>query len=540
MRTTGQTKTLVLTDIVGSTRLWEHDPEVMGAVVARHDEIVRTATERAGGQLVKAKGEGDSTFSVFDDASAALDAALSLQRAMAAEAWLTSEPLRVRVGIHTGQVELREGDFYGRTVNRAARIRELATGSSIVLSEATVTASHDHLPGGADLVDLGAHRLRGVVGTEHVFALAHADLPDPDVLLDYLRHRAAPPVPAALRVRGDGAMVGRDRELAELRDAWSAASAGGAVLALVGGEPGVGKTRLAAALAAHAAARGALVLFGRCDEEPLRPYQPFAEVLGDALDRLSDSEIVDAAGDVAADLVLIRPELRARITVLGEATGERFALFDGIASFLARISLARPTLVVFDDLHWADEPSLALLRHTLRANGASPMMVLATYRDTDVASERAFVPSVVSLRREIPTVDLALRGLDRSEVATLLGGVHRDALDEVWAVSDGNPFFVVELRRELGRGIAERRSAVGEPIGDRPGRAAPGADPRIPPCRSDHRDRARCGGRRSRRRGRPRRRPSGRGAWRADRAHRSAAPAPLRGMLWCGMRCSTS
>ena len=409
------------------------------------------ATEVAGGQLVKSKGEGDSTFSVFDDAGAALDAAVSLQRALAAEAWLTSEPLRVRVGIHTGEVELREGDFYGRTVNRAARIRELATGASIVLSAATVAASDDHVPSGTDLVDLGAHQLRGLVGAEHVYALAHPDLPDPDLLLASLRRRAAPPVPAALRVHGGAEMVGRDRELAELGEAWSAAGAQRPVFALIGGEPGVGKTRLAAALAEHAAASGALVLFGRCDEEPLRPYQPFAEALGCALDRLSDSEVVDAAGDVAPELVLLRPELRTRIAVLGEATGERFALFDAIASFLARISLARPTLIVLDDLHWADEPSLALLRHTLQVNGASSTMVVATYRDTDIAADCPLVQSLVSLRREVPTVELALRGLDRADVATLLGAAHRDALDDVWAVSDGNPFFVVELVRELGR-----------------------------------------------------------------------------------------
>ena len=446
-----QSKTLLLTDIQGSTRMWEHDPEAMGTAVARHDEIVRAATEVAGGQLVKSKGEGDSTFSVFDDAGAALHAAVSLQRALAAEAWLTSEPLRVRVGIHTGEVELREGDFYGRTVNRASRIRELATGASIVLSAATVAASDDHVPSGTDLVDLGAHQLRGLVGAEHVYALAHPDLPDPDLLLASLRRRATPPVPAALRVHGGAEMVGRDRELAELGEAWSATGAQRPVFALIGGEPGVGKTRLAAALAEHAAASGALVLFGRCDEEPLRPYQPFAEALGCALDRLSDSEVVDAAGDVAPELVLLRPELRTRIAVLGEATGERFALFDAIASFLARISIAWPTLIVLDDLHWADEPSLALLRHTLQVNGASSTMVVATYRDTDIAADCPLVQSLVSVRREVPTVELALRGLDRADVATLLGAAHQDALDDVWAVSDGNPFFVVELVRELGR-----------------------------------------------------------------------------------------
>jgi class 3 adenylate cyclase len=148
----------------------------MGRAVERHDEIVRAATEGAGGLLVREKGEGDSTFSVFDDAEAALHAAVSLQRAIAAERWLTKEPIVVRAGIHTDEVEPRDGDLCGGAVKRAARIREIAAGSSIVLSAAALAASEDHLPPDTWIVDLGTHRLRGLVGVEQIYALVHVDL----------------------------------------------------------------------------------------------------------------------------------------------------------------------------------------------------------------------------------------------------------------------------------------------------------------------------------------------------------------------------
>ena len=161
---TSQVKTLLLTDIEGSTAHWERDPTVMGAAVARHDDIVRAAAEAAGGRLVKSKGEGDSTFCVFERAGAAVIAAVSLQRALTAERWPTAEPLRVRVGIHTGEVEVRDGDYYGRAVNRAARVRAIAAGSTILATAATAALAADGVPDGAVLVDLGEHRLRDLVG----------------------------------------------------------------------------------------------------------------------------------------------------------------------------------------------------------------------------------------------------------------------------------------------------------------------------------------------------------------------------------------
>jgi DNA-binding SARP family transcriptional activator len=364
------TRTVLLTDMEGSTAAWERDPEAMSLAVSRHDELVATIVEGHGGTLVPHKGEGDSTFSVFERATAALAAALDIQLAIAAEPWPTPEPLSVRAALHTGEVEQRDGDYLGRTVNRAARMRSLSLGGTIVLSGTTASLVADALPERTALVDLGEQELRGVARPERLHALAHPALGDPATALAHLRRRRA--VPPTLLAHGDAPLIGRAQELDDLLETWVAAVAGRPSLALVGGDPGIGKTRLVAELAARVAADGAQVFFGRSDEEPLRPYQPIAEALADGLDGMPLPELRGAFGDHRlADLALIVPELRDRLAAAdrGEVSGDRFAVLEAAAAAMRLIAERAPLLVVLDDLHWADDATLQLLRHLPGASG---------------------------------------------------------------------------------------------------------------------------------------------------------------------------
>src|SRR5438445_8638947 len=166
----------LLTDIEGSTRLWEREPEAMRDALTRHDAIVNNVVRRLNGHVVKSKGEGDSVFAVFRHGRDALSAALVLQIALDAEAWVTSTPIRVRMAVHTGQIELRDGDYYGPTVNRCARLRALARGGQVLVSGVTAQLMQGRLPTGADLKDLGTHRLKDLSAPERVWQLTHPKL----------------------------------------------------------------------------------------------------------------------------------------------------------------------------------------------------------------------------------------------------------------------------------------------------------------------------------------------------------------------------
>jgi class 3 adenylate cyclase len=151
--------TFLLSDIVGSTSLWEQRPQAMAEAAARHGELMHEAVTAHGGTVLKARSEGNSTFSVFTEATDALAAALSAQRALLSEAWPESTLLSVRMALHTGEAFERDGDYDGPTVNQAARIRNLGTGGEVLVSQATGELVRDDLPEQATLVDLAGRVL---------------------------------------------------------------------------------------------------------------------------------------------------------------------------------------------------------------------------------------------------------------------------------------------------------------------------------------------------------------------------------------------
>ena len=143
----------------------------MAAALVRHDELIAGAVESHGGRFLKSKGEGDATFSVFESATDAVQAAIAATHALAAEQWPNDWDITVRFGIHTGEAERRDADYFGPTVNLAARVRGQAGGSEILLSPLAADLTREHLPAGFSLVELGPHRLKGVEGTQTLHAI---------------------------------------------------------------------------------------------------------------------------------------------------------------------------------------------------------------------------------------------------------------------------------------------------------------------------------------------------------------------------------
>ena len=339
--------TFLLTDIEGSTAAWEADADAMAVALARHDELIEQVVTSRGGRLIKTRGEGDATFSVFDRPSAAAAAAIELQEAIVHEPWALRQPMRIRVALHTGEVEFRDGDYFGRAVNRAARLRSLAVGGQIVCSGATAELVIDSLADDVVLVDRGMRQLRNLARPEHVFELRleTADESREAVSTDVPVERPSlPPVLA-----GPGPFVGRGPELERLFSAWQTALAGGTNAVLIAGEPGVGKTRLAGEWSRQAYDQGALVIYGRCDEDLGAPYQPFAEALRSLVPCLGTSRLrglrgVEALLPLVPGLTDVLPDLAA--PTRADPDTERYALFDAVVALLGVASASAPAVGV--------------------------------------------------------------------------------------------------------------------------------------------------------------------------------------------------
>jgi class 3 adenylate cyclase len=167
----GGVVTFLMTDVVGSTRLWETAPQSMRLALARHDEIMALAAESHDGVLLRERGEGDSTFSVFRRVTDAAAAALAAQLAFASEPWALDCIIRVRMAMHAGEASERDGDYYGRPVNRVARIRSIAEGGQILVGQSAAEILFDHLPAGVVLVAVGVNELPGLDRPETVYML---------------------------------------------------------------------------------------------------------------------------------------------------------------------------------------------------------------------------------------------------------------------------------------------------------------------------------------------------------------------------------
>ncbi len=248
-------------------------------------------------------------------------------------------------------------------------------------------------------------------------------------LLDDLRRAEPTPIPPPPRLARayETVFVGRRAELARLHASW-----GGVQMhrdrriVLVAGEPGIGKTRLAHHFASAALTAGATVLLGRCSEEPLAPFEPFAEALAQA-------GIADA--------------LRPGDT---DDSGARHRLFDAVDSALADLAARAPLLLVIDDFHWADRGTLLLASFVLRSSRTGPMLVLATYRDTELGRHTPLTAALAELKRGGALDRIDMHGLPLDDVATLARSMlgSDEIATRVHARTDGNAFFVEEVLRE--------------------------------------------------------------------------------------------
>jgi len=230
--------TFLFTDLESSTRLWEERREEMSAALEQHDALLLDAIAGNGGRIVKYLGDG--CLAVFSTAGSAVAAAIAAQRALSSADWGGIGGLRARMGLHTGEAIVRDGDYFGPTLNRASRLASLAHGGQVVCSNATAELTRDVLSADVILVDLGEHSLRDVTRREHVFQINAAGLP-----------HVFPPLRSVEALRGNlpievSSFIGRELDMARV-----AAALEDARIVTVTGAGGVGKTRLALRLASE-------------------------------------------------------------------------------------------------------------------------------------------------------------------------------------------------------------------------------------------------------------------------------------------------
>ena len=265
--------------------------------------------------------------------------------------------------------------------------------------------------------------------------------------------------PAALRSDERDAFVGREAPIEALEAAFERVAAGTPLTVILRGEPGIGKTRLASEFAGRAHARGAIALFGRCDDESLLPYQPFVEALRHYVRSCEPGVLAEQVQLVSGELRRVLPELGARIPELAQPLaddleGARHRLFEAVAGLLARASLQRPVIVLIDDLQWADRATLLLLKYVARHPQTSQLMIVGTCRDTDVEPEHPLGAVLADLAKDGMLENIDVRPLDEAAVSKLVGwhtaGNAPEELHRlVFRETEGNAFFVIEALRHL-------------------------------------------------------------------------------------------
>lgn len=445
------TATVLFTDLVGSTALRSRiGEEAADELRVEHDTLISDAIGINRGLVVKHTGDGVmATFSAAVDAVAA---AVAIQQAVDGHnRRSTDERMEVRVGISVGDVTFTGDDCFGLPVIEAQRLEAAAEGGQILCAEIVRHLARGR--GGHEFESVGDLRLKGI--TDPVPAVA--------VLWEPVVQVAMPretPLPAVLASPSAFDLAGRGDELAALVDGWKDSAEGRRKVVLISGEPGIGKTRLATETALIARHQGGLVLGGRCDEELALPYQPFAE----AVRFQAELEDVPSAwlGPFAGELTRLVPDLSDRVPgltppVRDDPESERARLFEAVTMWLRTIAASVPVMLVLDDLHWADKPTLLLLRHLVHETPQDSLFVVGTYRSTDLDRAHPLATMLADLRRDGSVTRLALDGLTADGVAELLERSAGHDLDDagiglanaVFAETGGNPFFVGEIVRHL-------------------------------------------------------------------------------------------
>ncbi|HKW69818.1 MAG TPA: ATPase, T2SS/T4P/T4SS family [Candidatus Dormibacteraeota bacterium] len=432
----GQTEgtvTIMFTDVEESTRLlstrgFTASHEIMKA----YETIIEEKVSQHAGRRIK--GLGDGFMISFGSARHGVECALDIQQAIAEYSKQNPErKLRIRIGLNTGEVVEEAGDIFGAAVNVAARVAGKAKGGEILVSEIV-----RQLVGPVAEMKFdfrGRYKLKGFPDRWRLHQVTPGEV------------KEAPHVLAA----ADG-YIDRDQERLDIRMLMDRAATGTGSMIFLAGAPGIGASRLAAEVAAEAAAKGWLVFSGRCLERNGEPYGPFREVVASAIAASTAKTLHEAAGRNGRLLATFEPTLRQKVR--GIAVGHdvpadrvREQLFKSIHTLLTGIQGSKLLMIFLDDLQWADEATVMLLRDLAERVNASRMVIIGTYWDSELDTGRPFGTTLSRLLRRRRAQRIALARLSDGDVERMVAGLSEAPVTPVQllgiqAATEGNPLFV--------------------------------------------------------------------------------------------------
>ncbi len=446
------TVTVLFSDVEGSTDLRTREgDDVAQGVMRTHEQMLREQIDLFGGREVVFMGDG---FMVaFGSARKAIECAVGIQRCFEKHNLAGPDHLiKVRIGLNTGEVLRESGTLYGTSVNAAARISAKAKGGQILISQVT----KDLTTGVRDFafLDRGMFPLKGFPSQWRLYEVAWregeerpvADVPSAPA-------RETPPAPARSLLEetyirsGRGPLVGRVAERLAIEKDLDAVAGGGIRVYAVDGEAGIGKTRIIEAAVEGAASKGFGAVIVGGDEELRGPFFILRTLLAsDSIQALAEQAMARDALEAARDVV----GGRGRAEVGFSPAEQMLRVYDVATIAIRAIAEARPLALLFDDLQWADEDSLKLIRYLVRTSSTSPIFIMLAQRPAAGPGVSAGTSLIADLERMGLARSTKLERLTRGETAELLGNLlgtppSQETAAALHARGEGVPFFMVEF-----------------------------------------------------------------------------------------------
>jgi DNA-binding SARP family transcriptional activator/tetratricopeptide (TPR) repeat protein len=459
---------VLVTDMAGPMAPMSGLSREAGEEVRRsHLSILRQGVAEAGGTEVTHGGDG--LMVLFATASAAMSCAVTMQQGIERDNRAHEHSVGLRVGVSAGEVT-KDGELYsGEPLVEAAGLCASAVGGQILAADVVRATAGRRSP--HQWRSLGPAALKGLRDPVQTVEVIWRPAAGPDT--------AVAPLPARLARRPTVRVVGRDVELETIATAAKRVAEGeGREVLLVSGEAGQGKTTLLSEAARTAFDDGACVLLGHCEEDLAVPYQLFAEAVGHYVTHAPEDRLLAHVEAYGSELSRLVPALATRVRDLPASNStnsdtDRYLLFAAAVGLLASASQYQPVVLVFEDLQWADAGSLEMLRHLVAVEQPSRILVLASFRDTELSRTHPLLETLAVLRRQSGISRIELTGFDDDDVALFMEAAAGHSLDAgardlaraLQRETDGNPFFVGEVLRHLTETGAIYPDATGRWVG---------------------------------------------------------------------------